>query len=344
MGKYYDGTKLLSMKDINGETPEIYLSSSNRNAGKTTYFNRLVVNRWRDGKGKFMLIYRFKYELENVSQKFFKDVGSLFFPDLKMTEKSKGSGIYHELYLNNKPCGYAVCLSSADGIKKQSHEFSDTSIMLFDEFQSETSHYVGKEVEKLQSIHTSVARGQGEMVRYVPVIMISNPVTLLNPYYVAMGISTRLNSKTKFLKGDGFVLEQGFNEEASKAQSSSAFNRAFASTNYTEYAAQGIYLNDNKAFIEKPKGLSSYVCTIKYNGQNYAVREFADQGIVYCDDKADLTYPKRISVTTEDHNVNYVMLHKNDMLIMTMRYYFENGCFRFKDLRCKEALMKCISY
>ena len=74
------------------------------------------------------------------------------------------------------------------------------------------------------------------------------------------------------------------------------------------------------------------------------MREFADQGIVYCDDKADLTFPKRISVTTEDHNVNYVMLHKNDMLIMTMRYYFENGCFRFKDLRCKEALMKCISY
>lgn len=41
---YYDGTKLLSLKDINGKTPEVFMCTSNRSAGKTTYFNRLVVN------------------------------------------------------------------------------------------------------------------------------------------------------------------------------------------------------------------------------------------------------------------------------------------------------------
>lgn len=341
---YYDGTKLLSMKDINGNTPEIFISSSNRTAGKTTYWNRYVVNRYLKGKGKFMLVYRYKYELDSVSDKFFKDIGSLFFSEYHMTEKTKGAGIYKELMLNGIPCGYAVCLSSADGIKKQSHEFSDTSIMLFDEFQSETSNYCPNEVQKFQSIHTSVARGQGEMVRYVPVIMVSNPVTLLNPYYTAMGISTRLNSNTKFLKGNGFVLEQGFNEEASNKQISSGFNRAFANSEYVAYASQGVYLNDNKAFIEKPTGKSTYVCTIKYNNVNFGIREFAEQGIVYCDDKADTTFPRKISVTTEDHNINYVMLKRNDVLILNLRYYFDNGCFRFKDLRSKEALMKCISY
>lgn len=344
MGKYYDGTKLLSLKDINGLTPEIFISSSNRTAGKTTYWNRLVVNRFLNGKGKFMLIYRYKYELDSVCDKFFKDIGSLFFPEYKMTEQNKGCGIYKELFLNNQPCGYAVCLTSADGIKKQSHEFSDVQIMLFDEFQSETNNYCPNEVRKFQSIHTSVARGQGEMVRYVPVIMVSNPVTLLNPYYTEMGISTRLNSNTKFLRGDGFVMEQGFNEEASRQQQQSAFNRAFANSEYVAYASQGVYLNDNKAFIEKPIGKSMYVCTIKYNNIHFGIREFAEQGIIYCDDKADMTFPRKISVTTEDHNVNYVMLKRNDMIIATLRYYFDNGCFRFKDLRSKEALMKCISY
>ena len=43
MTKFYDGTKLLSLKDINGNTPEIYISTSNRSAGKTTYFNRFFV-------------------------------------------------------------------------------------------------------------------------------------------------------------------------------------------------------------------------------------------------------------------------------------------------------------
>ena len=42
--KYYDGTKLLSLLDINGKKPEIYICTSNRTGGKTTYFARLLVN------------------------------------------------------------------------------------------------------------------------------------------------------------------------------------------------------------------------------------------------------------------------------------------------------------
>ena len=45
--KYYDGTKLLSMKDLNGLTPEIFMTTTNRSAGKTTYFNRMVINRYK---------------------------------------------------------------------------------------------------------------------------------------------------------------------------------------------------------------------------------------------------------------------------------------------------------
>ena len=43
--KYYDGTKLLSLNDIDGNRPEIYICTSNRSAGKTTWFNRYVVRR-----------------------------------------------------------------------------------------------------------------------------------------------------------------------------------------------------------------------------------------------------------------------------------------------------------
>ena len=74
------------------------------------------------------------------------------------------------------------------------------------------------------------------------------------------------------------------------------------------------------------------------------MREYAEQGIVYCDDKADTTFPTRISVTTDDHQINYVMLKRNDMFITAMRYYFDHGCFRFKDLRCKEAVLKALAY
>lgn len=345
MPQYYDGTKLLSLKDINGRQPEIYLCTTNRTGGKTTYFGRLCINRFLDKGEKFALIYRFNYELDDICDKFYKDIGSLFFPDHTMTNKRRASGMFHELFLDDVSCGYAISLNGADQIKKYSHLFSDVKRMIFDEFQSETNHYCNNEVEKLQSVHTSVARGQGEQVRYVPVYMLSNPVSIINPYYVAFGISSRLRDDTKFLKGDGFVLEQGFIETASQAQKDSGFNRAFGLANkYNAYSAEGIYLNDNKSFIDKPTGKGRYICTLRYEGVDYGIREFADDGIMYCDDRPDTTFSTRITVTTDDHAINYVMLKRNDFFLSNLRYLFERGAFRFKDLRCKEAVLSALSY
>lgn len=344
MSTYYDGTKLLSMTDLNGEKPEIFICTSNRSAGKTTYFSRLCVNRFKDKGEKFALLYRYNYEVDECSDKFFKDIQKLFFQEDVMSNKPRGNGVYHELFLNEKSCGYAFSLNNADQIKKYSHLFSDTKRMLFDEFQSESNKYCSNEIKKFISIHTSVARGNSEQARYVPVYMISNPVTMLNPYYISMGITTRLNDKVRFLRGNGYVLEQGYNESAAMAQKSSGFNQAFASDSYVAYSTEGVYLNDNLAFIEKPKGIGRYVVTLRYNGCDFAIREYADNGFLYCDDHPDSTFRFKITVTTDDHQVNYVMLKQNDLFLSNLRYYFSKGCFRFKDLRCKEAVLKALSY
>lgn len=342
--RYYDGTKLLSLKDINGNKPEIYMCTTNRTGGKTTYFGRLCVNAFLKKGEKFGLIYRYNYELDNVVEKFYKDIGSLFFHGHEMTAKRRASGIFHELFLDDKSCGYALSLNSADQIKKYSHLFNDIERMIFDEFQSETNHYCSDEVKKLLSIHTSIARGQGEQVRYVPVYMLSNPVSIINPYYVEMGISERLRDDTKFLRGDGFVLEQGYIDSASKAQKESGFNRAFARNSYVAYSSECVYLNDNKAFIEKPLTKGRYLATLKYHGKDFGIREYPEEGIIYCDDRPDSSFTTKITVTTDDHEINYVMLKRNDLFLSNLRWYFERGCFRFKDLRCKECVLKALSY
>ena len=344
MGNYYDGTKLLSLTDINGNRPEIYMCTTNRTGGKTTYFGRLVVNRFLDKREKFGLLYRYNYELDDCAEKFFKDIGELFFNGYTMTSKKRAKGIYHELYLNGEPCGYAVSINSADQIKKNSHFFSDVKRLIFDEFQSESNTSCPNEIKKFISVHTSMARGQGEQNRYLPVYMLSNPVSIINPYYVELGISSRLTDETRFLRGDGFVLEQGFVESAADAQKSSGFNKAFSRNSYVAYSSESVYLNDNKAFVDRPQGVGRYMATLKYNGQTYGIREFAEAGVIYCDDRADETFPLKITVTTDDHELNYVMLKRNDLFLFNLRYYFERGCFRFKDLRCKEAVLKSLSY
>lgn len=344
MSDYYDGTKLLSLADLDGNKPEIYMCTSNRTGGKTTYFSRLLVNRFKKRSEKFGLLYRFDYELDDISDKFFKDVQLLFFPGDDLTSKRRAKGVYHELFLNDEPCGYAFAINKADQIKKCSHLFSDTSYMFMDEFQSETNKYCPDEIRKFISIHTSIARGRGQQVRYVPVYMCANPVSMLNPYYTELGVSERLDEKTRFLRGHGWVLEQGYVKSAADAQGQSAFNRAFEKNSYVAYSSESVYLNDSSAFIEKPEGTGRYICTVKESGVQYGIREYEDSGVVYCDDRADSTFPVKFAIGVSDHDVNYVLMRRNDYIVQTLRWYFETGSFRFKDVRCKAAVLKLLSY
>ena len=342
---YYNGNQLLNKKDINGEVPEIYICTSNRSAGKTTFFSHYVIENFKkNNMNKFMILYRYKYELDSCADKFFKDIKNIYYTKNIMTSKKAANGLFHNLFLDGDLCGYAIPINSADALKKYSHFFSDTTIMLLDEFQSETNTYVPNEVNKLISIHTSVARGNGEMVRRVPLILIGNPVSIINPYYTALGVSDRLKKDTRFLRGNGWVLEQGFNEEANNAQSVSPFNRAFMNETYTAYASQGVYLNDNETFIDKLTGKNNYLCTLKYKDICYGIREYPEEGVIYCDKNADNSYKFKICTTTNDHEINYVMLHSHDLFLQNLRFYFDKGCFRFKDLQCKEAVLKTLSY
>lgn len=348
---YYDGCKLLSLKDLAGEKPEIFICSTNRTGGKTTYFNRLLMNHHMKKGTKFMLIYRHMNEMSDIATPFFKDIGELFFPTYWMESKPMSHGKYHILNLcwgdpdepEKRECGYGVPLSAANFIKKNSHMFTDTAEMLFDELQPEDGVYGKTEVQDLISIHTSIARGQGKMVRYVPIYMVTNPISIINPFYSALGISNRIDGKTKFLRGNGWVMEQGYVEEAGEAQKKSAFNRAFGDTKYMAYNSQGVYLNDSTAFVQKMDGDSRYICTLKHKGASYAVRAYAEEGVYYVSAKADPTFPLKISVTLSDHSINYVMLKEYSFLTINLRKMFNLGCFRFQNLECKNALIDALS-
>lgn len=342
---FYSGTKLLSLKDLNGNTPEIYLCTTNRSAGKTTFFNRYCLRRFITYGEKFMLLFRFEYELSDVAGKFFDDIERLFFNGHSMESKSRGSGKYQELFYDGKSCGYAVAINSAVNVKKLSHHFSDTTRMLMDEFQAEYNNYAPEEITKFQSIHMSVARGGGKHSRYVPVIMLSNTISLLNPYYAALGVTDRLRKETTFLRGNGWVLEQSICETAALAQEQSIFNRAFGGSAYQLYSSQNVYLNDNTAFIERPTGKSRYLATIKYKNEQFAVREYTELGIIFVDSRSvDKSFPLRLAITANDQELNYVILNHYRGFIQALRYLFEKGCFRFNSLLAKEATMKALTY
>ena len=345
---FWDIAPLLSQKDLDGLTPEIFMVSSNRSAGKTTGVNRYAVNQYLKKGRIFGLEYRYGYELDDIPSKFFADIQGLFFSDYDMDMKKMGgssANIYTELYLghkganDHKKCGYGLALNGADQIRRVSHKLADTGLLIMDEFQSENDHYCPKETIKFQSIHTSLARGQGKQSRYLPVIMMSNPVTLLNPYYDLFDVGARIVKNAKFIRGHGWVLEHSFNEAASKAQQESRFNIACSKSSYTTYASQACYLNDNQALIEKKSGHSTYAATLRYEGKLYALRIFDDG--YYVDNNVDQSFKLIIAVTPEDVVDGAVYRPKGYISYLTE--IFNGGKMSFKDLRCKEVMFKLLA-
>lgn len=340
---YYDGTKLLSLRDMTRRKPEIYISTTNRNAGKTTFFNRYLINRFIKYKEKFVLVYRYDYELDDCANKFFECVKELFFHNHEMKSMLVSKGVYAELFFDGKLCGYAVSLNKSEAIKKCSHRLSTVKRMLFDEFQSENGRYLSKEVSRLLSIHTSLARGGGEQVRYLPLYMLSNTVSIVNPYFLSMGISKILRESTKYLRGDGFVLEQGYYKEVADMQKESGFNRAFASEKYVAYASENVYLNDNQAFIERPKGRSRYVSTISYDKQ-YSIRYYIEEGIYYMSDSVDTTNKTKLSFNSGSHNIDFILATASSPYAKILKQYFEQGLLRFQNLECKNVFLDMLRY
>lgn len=338
MSKFYDKEfdKLMSTKDINGKTPEIFISTGNRSRGKTTRVMKYAVDNFLKDNKKFCLLYKFNNELKDVHKKAFATVTQVHYPELEFTSQVRDRGSYIELFCNKQPCGYAVAINSSEKVKKASNMMSDTSLMIYDEFATESGQYCPDEISKFQSIHTSLARDKDKHVKYLPVIMISNFVSLLNPYYTELDIATRLKSDTKILRGDGFVLQQEFNTVAAQEQAESAFNRAFKNSNYYKYNTELVYLKDNRAFVEKITGDTTYLATIKDDNKEYALR-YTDEGLIYCDDRVDKTFPLKYSVNTRSHNIGYQMIRPE--LYLLFKRVFQAGNFRFKNLLCKNAVI-----
>lgn len=351
---YYNGNRLLSLKDIDGNKPEIFICSGNRTAGKTVFWNNRLFKRFLKYGEKFALVYRYSYELTDAAENFFSVLKRLFYPKYTIIGKCQGRGKYFELFVykddeidsNGKPvnpvsCGYAVSLNNVDNVKKASSKLCDVDCMLFDEYQTETGNYLKNEPELLQSVHTSLARGDGEQVRYLPTILVSNTVSVLNPYFLSMGITQRLRKDTKYMRGTGFVAEFSHNETAAEKQKTSGFNKAL-NTRYTQYSSGEGYLLDSENFIEQPSGASRYIATLKYDNNMYGVLKY-NTGIIYVSDKPDLMCPVRICTQLTDHTEGFVLYSKSSPIISGLRNAFLIGAVRFRNQQSKNAFIMSIA-
>lgn len=337
---YYSCDALLRRQDINGNTPEIYCVCGNRSGGKTTSFSKKVLQDWLDNKVREVgIIVRYGNELPGIAESFFNgDFVTHFFPNLGGTQCNQEvviTNCAHKITLGDRTFGWVLSLNAFNKIKKHSNKFNKIDCLFFDEFMPEDERYLSYEIHAFKSLHTSIARGYGQPVRYVPVYMMSNLVSIINPYFMAWGIASRLTRNTRFIRGKGVVLEQNFNKTAAKKQSESAFLSAFGDDEY--YTEKGYYLQDSNTLIEKCNDECTYSCTFRYNGKNYAIKRSSISGIYYVNKKVNLTCPMRIAVTRDDMLSGF---YYKGVMVNRVAFYkglFSCGMLRFEDQECKDA-------
>lgn len=347
---YYNGYRLLASTDKNGKKPEIYIAASNRSAGKTTFFNSYALHKYLLKGQKFLLLYRRRYEIDQAADGFFKDIRKLFFPDLVMQQDRGIKNVFDKLYVSQARekaplfnCGYATALSAAEQIKKFSHLLSDVDLIILDEAFPENDSYLKNEIDLFMSIHDSLARGNGQMSRYLPVIIIGNLISVYNPYFDALGIIDSLQLDANFTRGDGFIIEQNFNELSAARHADSAFHRALSSAAYNAATQERKYINTSYDMIDNSVAdTGRYIMTIKYKDRLYSCRYNESGYFYYISDTPDPRFKLQHAATEADISETAIY-DPTSMYRKMIKEKYRRNQVKFRTLKCKDAALHFIA-
>ena len=346
---FYNGYRLLAMTDTNKRKPEIYIAASNRSAGKTTFYNGYALHKFLQKGKKFLLLYRRRYEIDQAADGFFKDIKKLFYPELSMVQERGIKNVFDKLHVSRDiekaplyHCGYVTSISAAEQIKKYSHLLSDIDMIIFDEAFPEDDRYMKNEIDLFMSVHDSLARGNGQMSKYLPVIIIGNLISVFNPYFDALGIIDTLQLTSNFMRGDGFVIEQNFNEISAARHAESAFHRALSSAAYNAATQEKRYINTAYDMIDNSVAdIGRYIATIRYNKNLYSVRYNEAGFFYYVSDTPDPRYKMQHAATEADITEKSIYDPGSIYRKMLKDRYRKNQV-RFRTLKCKDAALHFI--
>ena len=182
---YYNYNKILSYNAM------LNFLIGERGVGKTYGASKFVINQFLKKNEEFAYIRRYKPELSLVVPKFFSAlINNNEFPDNHLYNKG------NTFYCNEKPCGYAMKLSTAQDLK--SSNYNNVKNIIFDEFiieEGQKKLYLKNEVFIFLNLIETIAR-----LRDVRIFLLANAVTITNPYFLYFDISLPYNSDIKTYK------------------------------------------------------------------------------------------------------------------------------------------------
>lgn len=343
--QYYKGYDLINQLDARGQNPKIFMSNTNRTAGKTTFFELLLIQYARQYNRKFCIIVREKMEVD-APESFFDNLMDYYYPESLMHSKFVIKGVINEIYFDNVSVGYCVSLKDVVKLKKYSSVFREVDLSLFDEVQPEDGKYVPDEVNKLISLISSISRGGGEQARTVLLFMLSNNISVMNPYFLNLEIykklPTQITEEAQYVRGDGYVCEFLFNKYAAEEMKDKSTALVFSSRYNLMNVSAEFMINCNSFVEEKIPGKSTYLFTLKYESDHMAVRRMNNSGIIYVTGTWDKSFKTMIALTDLDHDELTLQLRRSTFYMQILRDSYAVGKLRFSTLAIKDRIIKLL--
>lgn len=349
---FYDNTALLAATDADGEKPEVYfVCSRGRSAGKTYAFSKTLWTHYKETGEKFILLTRRIQDLQggSVAAGIMKSYLDNEDPGVQLSERVGLRGAFNHIVaerwdadgeIHKEDVGYVIALAADSKIKNVSSMFVDAWAMFMDEFQPmHSSEYLKDEVQRLDTIHTSVARGGGQSVRWVPVFMCSNAINIFNPYFVACDLVKNIQSNTRLYKGHGYIYERcivkGLNEQRKK----SGFSRTFSTLENT-VDNDNTWLADSGSCVAKPDGwgTAETLMTLVNGNEYYGVKYYPRVDLYYIDRKPQRSASVPEYSMTLGDNLNIPFLKKSPHM-KVIRDRFMAGQVRCKDTGIQSAIL-----
>lgn len=337
---YYQCRKVMSYG-----TPFIF-TLGNRSIGKTFAFTSYCINRYLKTGRKFIYMRRYDEDLVLTAPTYFDSVREKY-TNVSLEVDGSGKTGKTRFLINGNLAGITISLSK--GFKYKSVNLCDYDTIMYDEFINEDNKYLPEEVAKCLSFYQSVARGFGKPIREeVKFIFIGNHVSLNNPYFRELKIRDKVNIGSRYCVDEdrAWVLELTDNVEIANAISTTPFGKMIAKTKYGEYAVKSQFYLDDNTFIQKPSGKSKYIATLKHHDSYYGVYDYHEEGLFYVSSKADKEYPVSFSLTTKDHQPNYLLLFRNraNPVFSVLKFAFDNALLRFDNADSKLMFLDFMSY
>lgn len=319
---YYDLTKILSYDKY------LYFVLGARNRGKSYAAKRWAINGWLKKKKQFIYVRRYDTELREIKT-YFDDISDLY-PDHTFKVESRC------FYIDDELAGWYFPLSTANRLKSSS--FPNVDKIIFDEFIIENGRttYVKGEVEIFLNLIQTVGRARNDL----RVLLLSNSVSAINPYFLYFNIYPHENDK--FIIKDEIIVHIDQNEAFVDFMNTTKFGRLVKGSKYGDYAINNKFLADNDSFIEKMTGKCYCWYVLKYMDVKYSVWYGQDTGYVYITKKDAPENIPMYAVTTDDHMPNMILLDTRKDMFKNLVKYYNYSQVRFDTLQSKSAFYEII--